>query len=455
VADVRRGLDRVHENHSRAQLLLLGAILLALIFAGLALVVNSAIFAENLATRQSDTASRDISQFRNGAISSVADAIGSSNQAGAGDSFTTLRDGRYQPRVNALAERLASRGSLDGAALSLSTAGSHPGTQIVDDDPATDIVPRSGSSTDWTMVRSAHIRAFEAEIDPDDGTALNNLLTDGDGDALILQFTPATGAAYEVVVYHDSRARVAVSEVGSDVVRECDTAGPTANLSLTGRPTVDGAYCGALATVAGSGVHEVNVTDGGRATGTYRLVVDRTNGGAADESLDEQVDRLNYDANCSPAGMTYFNATTDSPHSVPAIYAGTIDLRYRSQRASSTTTVRVAPAQAGDRLDTPLVTSLDVTDSSGSTDASFTVDWTTADPNSDPTDVTVTATNLDDGDTTTVAGPGAAGTGSAGFTEADDSGDTYDITVTVTDGTNQRSRTVTHVANGDSTECPS
>lgn len=460
MADVSEPFDI--RRRSRGQLLLIGGLALALIFVGIALLLNSTIFAENLATRQSDTESSDIQGFRSAAVDGVADAIDSTNQDGAGESFATLRDSRYEPRIEELADQLASRRSLDGEAISLSTAGSRPGTRIVDDDASSDLTPRDATSTpgDWTMVTAAHVRAFEVTAEPtasDSTSEVTTQLTGGSGDAFEVTLTPATGTAHEVAVYEDSGGivRVAVSEVGSSTVRECAAEGAAATVSLTGRPTVDGRYCDALGPVAeASGTYDVTVTNGDQTVGTYRLVVDRLDGpSAATASLDEQVDRANYGAACN--GTTYADTVGENPHSVPAIYAGTVDLRYRSTRAESETTVQVAPEQAGTALSTPLVTSLSVTDGSGSGEASFTVDWTVEDPNGDLSEVTLELVGSSGTvDTNTTAVTGKSATGSLSVTDADGGGDTYDLALTVTDGVDERTRTVTHVADGDTASGP-
>jgi hypothetical protein len=456
VADVSR--------ERRGQLLLVGAILLGTIFVGLALVVNSAIFAENLATREGDSVGSDSQSFRSAAVAGVADTMESTNRDGAGESFVTLRDGRYQPRVRGLADQFASSRSLDGTAVDLSAAGSRPGTQLVDDDAST-ITPRGDTPADWTMATGAHVRAFELTAEPTTSITTSDVtdqLTGGSGDAFVVRLAAAGGPTHEVAVYEDgdvgsTAVRVAVSEVGSSTVRECDAEGSAAPVSLAGRPTVDGSYCDPLASVAGTtGTYDVTVDNGDVATGTYRLVVDRTDGPtAAERSLDEQVDRANYGAACS--GTTYADDPSTHPHSVPAIYAGTVDLRYRTDRVDSETTVRVASNQAGDGLVTPTVASLAVADGSGSDDASFTVDWTVEDPNGDLDEVTVTATNVPDGDswTDTTSVSGASADDSVSVTDTDDAGDEYEITVTASDGTNDRSRTVAHVADGDDSGCPS
>ncbi|TSD09823.1 hypothetical protein DP107_14315 [Haloglomus irregulare] len=441
----------------RAQLLVVGAILLAVVLVGLALVLNSAIFAENLATRQSDASASDVRAFRSAAVAGTGAAIESSNRAAAGAPFAQLRDDEYQPRVETLSSRLASRRAQSGTLVGVTTTDSRAGTQLVDDDASGDLRPHDGGVTNWTMAPGAHVRAFDLTVTPDPGTTLGDLLTGGSGDAFVVTLDPATAPAHEVAVYEDGGVRVAVSEVGSDTVEECDVSGGTVNLSLTGRPTADGAYCDALERVATTtGTYDVTVTNGDLATGTYRLVVDRTDGPtAAEAALDEQVDRLNYGTACESSD-TYANDTADSPHSVPAIYAGTVELRYQDAQATSRTTSRVVPSQAGDGLTTPVVTSLSVADDSAGDEASLTVDWAVEDPNGDLDSVTVDVTDRNDSDgraeTTGVAD--GSGSGSLNFTDGGDFGDGYEVTVTVSDGTDERSRTVRHTADGDDAGCP-
>ena len=439
----------------RAQLLVIGAILLAVILIGLALVLNSAIFAENLATRQSDASASDIRSFRSAAVAGTGAAIESSNRAAAGAPFAQLRDDEYRPRVRNVSSRLASRRSQSGASVGMTVVDSRAGTQLIDD-AGGDLRPHDGGPTDWTMAPDSHVRAFELTVTPDAGTTLGDLLTGGTGDAFVVTLDPATAPAHEVAVYEDGGARVAVSEVGSDTVEECDVSGGTVNLSLTGRPTADGAYCDALAPVGtATGTYDVTVTNGDLATGTYRLVADRTDGPAPHEAaLDEQADRVNYGTAC--ASDTYADDTADSPYSMPAIYAGTVELRYEDAQAASRTTSRVVPSQAGDGLTTPVVASLDVTDDSADGDASLTVDWTVEDPNGDLDSVTVDVVdrNGNDSRTETTDIAGASDSGSLEFTDGEGAGDTYDVTVTVSDGTNERSRTVRHAADGDESGCP-
>ena len=58
MADVTARFER--RDSARGQLLLLGGIVLAMMFVGIALVLNGSIFAENLATRQNGDAGSDI-----------------------------------------------------------------------------------------------------------------------------------------------------------------------------------------------------------------------------------------------------------------------------------------------------------------------------------------------------------------------------------------------------------
>ena len=447
-------------REERGQLVLLGSVVLGLLLVGLALVLNSAIFAENLATRQTSDASSDAQSFESGARAGVADAIGSANRDHAGSPFTDLRDAEYRPAVEALEERLSVSEALEGTDVDLTAVRSRNGIQLADDDATSALTPRGGSPVNWTVANESHIRAFELTAGPTTATATSDVtgqLTGGTGVGFVVTLAAASGTAHDIAVYEDSddgTVRVLVSEVGESTHRECDATGDAATLSLTGRPTVDGEYCRALLPVAeATGTYDVRFVNGDLATGTYRLVVDR-----AKDPLDEQVDGANYGDACS--GTTFADTTADSPHSVPAIYAGTVGLGYRNDRVSSETRLRVAPDQAGEALTTPLVTSLTVTDTSdqsGAGDAAFGIDWAVEDPDGNLSAVTVVARNLDDGttrsDTTSVVGTDAA-SGTFSFSDGGDGDDRYDLTVTVTDGTHSRSRRVTRTADGDATGCP-
>lgn len=128
----------------RGQRLLVGAALLGGRSVGLAPVVKSAILAGTLATREGDSAGSDARSFRSTAMAGVAGTLASTNRDGAGESFVTLRDGRYQPRVRAPADRLASSRSLDGVAVNLSATDSRPDTTRVSGTSADDRLSVTG-----------------------------------------------------------------------------------------------------------------------------------------------------------------------------------------------------------------------------------------------------------------------------------------------------------------------
>lgn len=61
-------------DRSRGQLILIGGLALALVIVGLALIVNSAIYIENLASRQ-DTVNNDVTKYRTNVLNVVSESI--------------------------------------------------------------------------------------------------------------------------------------------------------------------------------------------------------------------------------------------------------------------------------------------------------------------------------------------------------------------------------------------
>lgn len=77
----------------RGQLLLITALLLAVVFVALAILVNSGIYAENLATRKTGSESGEVAQNQDVLGEDLQDLIGESNEAVTEDNYTAVKDG--------------------------------------------------------------------------------------------------------------------------------------------------------------------------------------------------------------------------------------------------------------------------------------------------------------------------------------------------------------------------
>ncbi|WP_224332168.1 DUF7261 family protein [Haloprofundus halobius] len=290
---------------SRAQLFLVGALALAVVFVALSLILNSAIYTENLATRSTDTAGGAAAlDTRADVEAGVAGLVAYENrnreavnpsavESGVAELETQVRN--YSVR-NGRAVRV-SYDSLDsGTAAEQSTEG-----QFLDDD----------GSDDWTVVEDADgLRAFEQRI------RIGSLASDSE-DAFATEFDDGSET-------HEVR----LLRVGDDDLRvEVDTPSGTERCALYDgadaddsvtvdltSATVGGEPCPALEFFEESATYDVSYDDGDAVEGTYRFVA---RGGSIGEV----------------------------PSSTEAIYAVTVELTYHSSDLDYETTIRVAPGE--------------------------------------------------------------------------------------------------------------
>jgi hypothetical protein len=405
-------------ERDRAQLLLVGALALAVVFLSLSLLLNSVIYTENLATRQTHADVEKAETFRVAVVDSLGGAIDHANRLNT-TSFTDRRDA-YRAATDSLIPILANYSATDGVAAGVDRRGVRRGTRIVDDNASTGIVANDGSAS-WTMATDSKVRAFRLNVTP--------ASVDQPGDTVL---TFENGTTQYVIIEDDGQRQVLVSGVGS-----CKLG--TGRIDI-GAATVDGDHCGPLADARLSGPVNVSVTSGDRINATYSLVTDRNQAG-----LRTAVDTANYPGQCTPsAPSTYASTSADDPYTTPAIYASTARISVATQDLDYGRTVRAAPGETGVPPDKPTFSTYNVTQSGND----FTVDWNSTDPDGVVTGVDIRATYVTNG-TLYSETTGAPADGTTTFTDLP-SGYEYYINGTVTDGSSTRRITEIHESGG----CP-
>jgi hypothetical protein len=348
--------DVIGGDRDRAQLLLVGALALAVIFLSLSLLLNSVIYTENLATRQTHADTEKAQTFRTAVVDGLGGGIEHANRLNT-TSFSDRRDA-YRDAADDLIPLLANYSATNGVAADVERQGLHEGTRLVDDDASTGIVARDGSGT-WTMATDSKVRAFRLNV------------TSVSGDVTI---TFDNGTEQDVII-DDAGPSVRVDGESCDL--------DTGHVDI-GAGTVDGEYCAPLADIRPTDNVNVTVENGDRIEATYSLIVDRNQ-----EGFRTAVDAANYPNQCTPPSPpTYASTTGDAPYTTPAIYAGTARIDVATQDLDYGRTVRVAPDEAGSPPTEPTFTKFNVTQSGDI----FTVDWASTDPDDDVDHVDVRVT---------------------------------------------------------------
>jgi hypothetical protein len=299
----------------RAQLILVTAFALAAISLGLAIIVNSAIFTENLATRSENVDSTEALEYRHTTTQLTAEVMEYANTFNSSSEAALWQNVSHG--VRAINDYSGIQQSRSGAAIALELNRSTNGSRIFQTD-GTDFTANGTTSGDWTLATNVEqTRAFEINV------------------------SSFPGNGFAVVVNGTDEWRAEIDSSGIDVERPsgasetCSVTPET--IDLTGA-TVNGEPCPALIdTTTGeplqfgagvSGDYAIEFENPDDIEGGYSLVVDNS-------SLDA-VTNDNYADDTSPG---------NNPQVTPAIYSAVVRMEYQTPEIDYRTMVRVAPGE--------------------------------------------------------------------------------------------------------------
>ncbi|MFB6125904.1 MAG: hypothetical protein ABEJ79_01190 [Halolamina sp.] len=320
------------ERRDRGQLVLVTALVIAVVLVALVLLVNAAIYTENLATRDPSVGADDALAYRETVVDGVGGIVARENRAEY-DDRTALEE-----NVTAGVERLdgavlnASLDSGVSAAVNQSTLSYADGRLIRQTTSSRNFTDASGLQADWTLATDVvGTRTYEATVEPTVQTNASNAPGDAFGVVVGDNDTADTWEAY--VYENQSTGDVALAvKNGSDSAptEVCTTTDSRVTVGLT-----DGSFagepCAALSWATGvdSG-YNLTYVNGDAAVGTYNVTI-RTEGAGVIETV-----------NMNDGTLT---DAPDSPYYVPAVYAAEATVAYDAPELTVEWTVRVAPGE--------------------------------------------------------------------------------------------------------------
>ncbi|WP_049980475.1 DUF7261 family protein [Halolamina rubra] len=304
----------------RGQLLLVGALTLAVMLVALAVLLNAAIYTGNVATRDAGTGAGEAIEYEGEARTMAQASIDGVD----GDSYAEIR-GNFTDSVDGWDDLVHTHSAASLAATNVTTADMTNGSRIGQDTDR-NFTDDNGNST-WTVAEDSHARAFRLNVTQGD-------LASGASDAFQVTFNDSTDE-WGVYVHTNSDDNVSVTvenetdtEVGSCTVDPGDD--DRAVIDITDG-TVAGQDCPELRFFENlSGTYTVGYVDtldgGEQVNGTYSLVVDQ------------------------PEGSLVTGADEDAgaPAVSPALYSANLSVTYRSSDLLYKSEIRVAPGEAGD-----------------------------------------------------------------------------------------------------------
>ncbi|WP_135304514.1 DUF7261 family protein [Haloarcula amylovorans] len=340
MADLRR--------RERGQILLVAALALAVIFVALALIVNSAIFSENLASRGETAGSDDALEMRGMVETNVGDAVRIANRRNY--SSPSELNGAVEDAVANTSGQTEYQEVRRGRLVNVTVQSTTEGVRIVQNDSSS-FADDSGA-TNYEVVGGVKrvtddngTRAFRIDatsIDAGSGTPfevkVNETAVTGNGNANSWRMQIWTTAAGGDTVHVRTLRNVSGSTTQEACEVTVDSDSPTYRIDVT-RGTIDDEPCDALGTASGgenfhfgsgtgvgtSDEYDVYFRNASQIQGNFSMVVHDDGG------LDLPL----------VGGLP----GSDQPYETDALYDVTVRYEYSTANMRYETDIRVAPGE--------------------------------------------------------------------------------------------------------------
>lgn len=317
---------RPDSRDHRGQLVIVTALVLATIFVALALVVNSAIYVENLSSRETGDTDETI-LATTPAFETVDDMLDRTNanhnasHTEATQNFTTMVDGWRNAQRNENAK--------GGAAFSVKLTDQTNGTHIRQTDQTRAFTDASGTNSNWSIAEDASgISDYQMTVNRESlYTDTGDLLTELLANSFSAHVTNTSGVTWELHVYENADNNVTVRTVlDGDEQTPCEVDAATVEIDLVAE-TVGGEPCPTLSFAEGLvGDIDIEYRDPDQIKGTYEL--------RADRMIEPDTD------------SRYVAQGEGSPSATPNIYATAVQVSYTTADLSVQRGQRLAAGDA-------------------------------------------------------------------------------------------------------------
>lgn len=368
----------------RGQLVLAAALVLAATFIGLALVVNTVIFTENMATRKSvDTG--DTVTYRHSAWDGSEGALHVANY-GSDTATYSERSGNFTSDVSRWSNTTARYGAT--SAQSVEVLSWSRGTRISQDDPG-EFRPRNwgifgdvdvlnldvtvdgdveNPHTSWAVGSDTTLREFQMNVSRTESlesyneTDMEDILDLERNETAFWVQIDDGGDPWRISLYDDTERPGNVSVIvdhGSTQSSpgECTAAAhdnETVQLDLTAG-TITGADgpvgCDPLSFFEDIERYDIFYVNSDEVDGTYHFISDKETDAFKDDLMTLNADLFDVGSLSIEFSDVYYSPSADeSPYFTTAIYDAELQVTYRTDELTYRTQVRLAPGEPGEEL---------------------------------------------------------------------------------------------------------
>lgn len=419
-------------SRDRGQLLVVGAIALAVSLVAVGLVLNFAIYTENLATREGNSGAASVVHEQQAAVEGVGRAMEYVNSHNGSHGATGDQlNASFDEQVALLNDSLSETGAISGAYVQVVDVTPNPGAMLVDANKTRDYLD-SGGDADWRVVDGSNVSRFTMRVKrPQLGENTVPL-----GNLYHLNVTDDQGKTWRTYIYRDSvtgAAYLTTAEPGENY--DLVTNALFTCAAYRDNVTVDflagkfgGSKCDQLSYFSQTAEppYTVEFVNGDMAGGTYEILLDDPSG---------------YD------DSNFNDVGAGSPYDQRAIFSAEATFRYVGNdiRYEDTKTVSPVPNVTKFPGISPEVLQFDATDDAdtGSDGGSFDATWEVRDADADLKSVNVTLVDVNNSEvddwkeytTSSAELSPRSGGGTVTLTESEslDNSDTFAVRVVVID----------------------
>ncbi|WP_144902325.1 DUF7261 family protein [Halobellus captivus] len=310
-------------DRDRGQLLLVGALALAVLFVALALLLNTAIYTGNLATRDAGVDATPVIEYVSESRAAGVEAVRSVNDRNNSD--PTELNAAFRSAIDRWDDLASHHRAVGGDVVAVEVATVTNGTRIQQDDASRDFTSDAGDRN-WTVAADADlsgVRSMRLTVD-------ESTLADDPSDLVaddVFHVNVSSDAGTTSLFVYDDGGNPAVRVVDDGTARPACFAGSVTDGTFVidvPNESVGGAACPALSNVSAVGDDvEISYRDSQMAGGTYTMVLDERPG---------ELSALGVDA-----------VDGGSPYWTHAIYGAQFDVTYRTEELDYEARIEVLP----------------------------------------------------------------------------------------------------------------